>query len=158
MEEVLLASAEEGSWKFYSDFRGVQYVKQQRVGIKILDYIPPFICGKRTMVWVINGFYFWFTKEARTRRYTASKKMAHFIPCKKRNDTSHIAKLFFDKVIRLHGIPRSCQIEILNSFLIFGECYGRGLTHHSSSALPVTCSLMGKLKWLIEPWGICWEL
>lgn len=62
---------------------------------------------------------------------------------------------FFDKVIRLHGIPRSCQIEILNSFLIFGECYGRGLTHHSSSALPVTCSLMGKLKWLIEPWGIC---
>jgi hypothetical protein len=48
-------------------------------------------------------------------------KLAHFIPCHKSDNTSHVADLFFTEIIHLHGVRTTIVLDrdakLLSHFL-----------------------------------------
>ena len=38
-------------------------------------------------------------------------KMAHFLSCSKTSDGSKIAKLYFDKIVKLYGLPKTILFD-----------------------------------------------
>lgn len=70
------------------------WVQMQPSKDMIMDFVmalPRTQRGKDAIIVVVDRF----------------SKMVHFIPCHKKDDASHVTKLYLKKIIRLHGVPKT---------------------------------------------------
>ena len=96
-------------------------------------------------------------------------KMAHFIACSKTTDAAHTTRLFFNKVVRLHGVPRSIlsdsDVRFTSYFWkalwrLMGTTLQFSTTFHSQtdSQTEVTNQLLGNLlRCLVQENAAMWD-
>jgi hypothetical protein len=77
--------------------------------------------------------------------------MAHFVPCNKTLDASHV-DLYFRDIVKLHDIPKMITSNCDSKLVLFGVHFGESLELSSNSALHIIPKQKVKLKLLIEVW------
>jgi len=77
-------------------------------------------------------------------------KMAHFIPCTKTTDASKVAKLYFDEIFKLYGLP---QTIVSDRDVRFTSCFWKTLWH-----MVVNRSLGNLLRCLVSDHNRNWDL
>lgn len=82
--------------------------------------------------------------------------MAPFLPCSKTTDAMHVTDLFFQEVVRLHGVRTTISDRHIKTWGIFGEHCGENLGPSWSISAHVTHKQMVRPKLSTGAWAICW--
>jgi hypothetical protein len=98
-------------------------------------------------------------------------KMAHFIPCHKSDNASHIADLFFVEIVRLHGVPntivsdrdakflshfwRTLWLKLGTKLLFSTTCHPQTDSQTEVAILILSSMLWAVLKSNLKLWDEC---